>query len=54
MNNNIVKKFVKMNVIVAVKLYIEKMANEAGPGLKILLMDKETVRMQRLDKKINN
>uniref|UniRef100_T1GDS0 Uncharacterized protein n=1 Tax=Megaselia scalaris TaxID=36166 RepID=T1GDS0_MEGSC len=31
-----------MNVIVAVKLYIEKMANEAGPGLKILLMDKET------------
>lgn len=36
-------KIEKMNVISAVKLYIEKMANEAGPGLKILLMDKETV-----------
>lgn len=32
-----------MNVIKAVKLYIEKMTNESGPGMKILLMDKETV-----------
>uniref|UniRef100_A0A6B2ELS1 Vacuolar protein sorting-associated protein 45 n=1 Tax=Phlebotomus kandelakii TaxID=1109342 RepID=A0A6B2ELS1_9DIPT len=31
-----------MNVISAVKLYINKMANESGPGMKILLMDKET------------
>lgn len=32
-----------MNVITAIKLYINKMANESGPGMKILLMDKETV-----------
>ncbi|CAD7092047.1 unnamed protein product [Hermetia illucens] len=31
-----------MNVITAIKLYIEKMTNESGPGLKIILMDKET------------
>ncbi|GAB0089066.1 vacuolar protein sorting-associated protein 45 [Sergentomyia squamirostris] len=31
-----------MNVISAIKLYINKMANESGPGMKILLMDKET------------
>lgn len=34
----------KMNVIKAVQLYIDKMIEEAGPGMKILLMDKETVR----------
>lgn len=32
-----------MNVIQAVKLYINKMTNESGPGMKIILMDKETV-----------
>lgn len=33
-----------MNVIQAVKLYINKMTNESGPGMKIILMDKETVK----------
>lgn len=33
-----------MNVISAVKLYITKMIDESGPGMKILLMDKQTVR----------
>ena len=33
-----------MNVIVAVKQYITKMIDDAGPGMKVLLMDKETVR----------
>lgn len=33
-----------MDVITAVKLYVNKMTNESGPGMKILLMDKETVR----------
>lgn len=32
-----------MDVITAVKLYINKMTNESGPGMKILLMDKDTV-----------
>lgn len=32
-----------MDVITAIKLYINKMTNECGPGMKILLMDKETV-----------
>lgn len=32
-----------MNVIEAIKLYINKMTTESGPGMKILLMDKETV-----------
>lgn len=34
-----------MDVIKAVKLYIEKMTSESGPGMKILLMDKDTVRI---------
>lgn len=33
-----------MNVITAVKLYINKMTDESGPGMKIILMDKDTVR----------
>lgn len=33
-----------MNVIKAIQLYIDKMIEEAGPGMKILLMDRETVR----------
>lgn len=32
-----------MNVIKSVQLYIEKMIEEAGPGMKILLLDRETV-----------
>lgn len=32
-----------MNVIQAVKLYITKMTEESGPGMKLLLMDKHTV-----------
>lgn len=32
-----------MNVIQAVKLYITKMTEESGPGMKVILMDKETV-----------
>ncbi|KAI8441872.1 hypothetical protein MSG28_005555, partial [Choristoneura fumiferana] len=31
-----------MNVIQAVKLYITKMTEESGPGMKVILMDKET------------
>ncbi|KAK9508118.1 hypothetical protein O3M35_007851 [Rhynocoris fuscipes] len=31
-----------MNVIVAVKMYVTKMAEESGPGMKVLLMDKIT------------
>jgi len=32
-----------MDVITAIKLYITKITDESGPGMKILLMDKETV-----------
>ncbi|ELT93726.1 hypothetical protein CAPTEDRAFT_126905 [Capitella teleta] len=31
-----------MNVILAVKQYVSKMIEESGPGMKVLLMDKET------------
>ncbi|CAH0390273.1 unnamed protein product [Bemisia tabaci] len=31
-----------MNVITAVKLYLTKMTEESGPGMKILVMDKQT------------
>ncbi|CAB3220288.1 unnamed protein product [Arctia plantaginis] len=31
-----------MNVIQAVKLYITKMTEESGPGMKVILMDKDT------------
>ena len=34
----------KMNVIVAVKQYITKMIDDAGEGMKVLLMDKDTVK----------
>lgn len=37
------KKDSTMDVITAVKLYINKMTSETGPGMKILLMDKDTV-----------
>ena len=32
-----------MNVIQAVKMYITKMTEESGPGMKVILMDKDTV-----------
>lgn len=32
-----------MNVIQAVKLYVSKMIEDSGPGMKVLLMDKETI-----------
>jgi len=32
-----------MNLISGIKLYIEKMCSESGPGMKIILLDKETV-----------
>ncbi|WAR00623.1 VPS45-like protein [Mya arenaria] len=31
-----------MNVILAIKQYISKMIDDSGPGMKVLLMDKET------------
>lgn len=31
-----------MNVVSTIKLYISKMIEESGPGMKVLLMDKET------------
>nr|XP_036674278.1 vacuolar protein sorting-associated protein 45 [Drosophila suzukii] len=31
-----------MNLISGIKLYIEKMCSESGPGMKIILLDKET------------
>uniref|UniRef100_UPI00358E64FE vacuolar protein sorting-associated protein 45-like n=1 Tax=Myxine glutinosa TaxID=7769 RepID=UPI00358E64FE len=31
-----------MNVVAAIKAYIIRMVEEAGPGMKVLLMDKET------------
>lgn len=37
-----------MDVITAIKLYVNKMTNESGPGMKILLMDKETVSVKML------
>lgn len=32
-----------MNVVLAVKQYVSKMIEDSGPGMKVLLMDKETV-----------
>lgn len=32
-----------MNVVLAVKQYINAMIRDSGPGMKVLLMDKETV-----------
>ncbi|XP_033123996.1 vacuolar protein sorting-associated protein 45-like [Anneissia japonica] len=32
-----------MNVVLAVKQYIAKMVEESGPGMKVLLMDRETI-----------
>ncbi|OQV12852.1 Vacuolar protein sorting-associated protein 45 [Hypsibius exemplaris] len=32
-----------MDLLLAVRLYINKMIDESGPGMKVLLMDKETI-----------
>ena len=32
-----------MNVVAAIRFYIKKMTDESGAGMKILLMDQETV-----------
>lgn len=32
-----------MNVLLAVRMYVSKMIQDSGPGMKVLLMDKETV-----------
>lgn len=32
-----------MSVVTAVRLYIDKMIEESGPGMKVLMMDRETV-----------
>ena len=32
-----------MNVVTALKFYVTKMTEESGPGMKVLLMDKQTV-----------
>lgn len=37
-----VRKKVKMNLVTALKLYITRMTEETGPGMKALLMDKQT------------
>ena len=34
---------VKMNTITAVKQYVTKMVEDSGNGMKVLLLDKETV-----------
>lgn len=36
-------RFATMNVVFAVKQYVSKMIEDSGPGMKVLLMDKETV-----------
>lgn len=36
-----------MNLIQVVKMYITKMTDDCGPGMKMLLMDKETVSNSR-------
>ncbi|XP_066124165.1 vacuolar protein sorting-associated protein 45 isoform X3 [Saccopteryx bilineata] len=35
-------QFATMNVVFAVKQYVTKMIEDSGPGMKVLLMDKET------------
>ncbi len=38
-----------MNVTLAVKQYISQMIESCGPGMKVLLMDKETVSELKLE-----
>lgn len=42
-NSKVVGRQAIMNVILAVKQYVTKMIEDSGPGMKVLLMDKETV-----------
>ncbi|XP_055348606.1 vacuolar protein sorting-associated protein 45-like [Paramacrobiotus metropolitanus] len=35
----------KMDILLAVRMYIDKMIEESGPGMKVMLMDKETISM---------
>lgn len=37
-----------MNVVTALKFYITKMTEDSGPGMKILLMDKQTVGIKNI------
>ena len=37
-----------MDVIVAARKYITKMIEDSGPGMKVLMLDKETVSEQLL------
>lgn len=32
-----------MNAVLAVRQYVSKMIEDSGPGMKVLLMDRETV-----------
>ena len=32
-----------MNVVAAVKTYVTKMTEDSGPGMKVLLLDRQTV-----------
>ena len=32
-----------MNVLLSVRMYVGKMIQDSGPGMKVLLMDRETV-----------
>lgn len=43
-----------MNVILAVKQYVTKMIEDSGPGMKVLLMDKETVSEYLIDNNLNH
>lgn len=36
-----------MNAVLAVRQYVSKMIEDSGPGMKVLLMDRETVRSGR-------
>lgn len=37
-----------MDVVQAIKFYINEMIKEAGAGIKALLMDKETVSVEKI------
>lgn len=39
-----------MNVVAAVRFYIKKMTEESGAGMKILLLDQETVTFLKYSK----
>lgn len=37
-----------MNVVAAVKTYITKMTEDSGPGMKVLLLDRQTVSLYEI------